>query len=321
VEDKDKILIASCDVLNLVILNHILSREYVVFTARSGGEALRYAINDAPNLVLLDVAMSDLSVLEVLLHLRKIPGNQDVPVIVISDDTGNGDKVKIIEQAIMLGAADCVTKPFIDVVVKARVNAHLLIVHQERVIEELSRIDSLTDIPNLKNFDDHLAQEWRRAARGKKTLSFLKMDVDKLKEYNNAYGYSQGDALLKMIAQISASAVKRPTDMAARLGDEEFGILLPDTDLEGAMTVAESIRSAVESARIPTANDRSLGYATISIGATSWNPANGGTTMDFIAKANENLNTAKNAGRNKVIGTDALRAYGNTNLCSNTELE
>ena len=305
-EDRDKILIASCDVLDLVILNHILSREYVVFTARSGKEALRYAIKDTPNLVLLDVDLSDLSFIEVLLRFREIPGNQDVPVMVIS---GDGGKEKVIEQAIMLGAVDCITKPFIDVVVKARVNAHLLIVHQLRVIEELSRIDSLTDIPNLKNFDSHLAQEWRRAARAKKTLSFLKLDVDKLREYNNTHGYSQGDALLKMIAQISASAVKRPTDMAARLGDEEFGILLPDTDLDGAMTVAESIRSAVESSRLHPANDRSSGYATISIGATSWTPANGGTTVDFIAKANENLEAAKNTGRNKVIGSDAQRAY------------
>jgi len=305
--ERDKILIVSSDMPNLVILNHIFSREFAVTTAKYGSAALRCVIEDVPDLILLDVSLPDMSALDVLARLRQICAKRYISVIVVSSE---GDKEKIIEQAIVLGAADCVTKPFNDIVVKARIKAHLLIVHQARVIEELSRIDSLTDIPNLKNFDNHLTQEWRRAFRGNKTLSFLKLDVDKLREYNNAHGYSQGDALLKMVAQISASAAKRPTDMAARLGDEEFGILLPDTELQGAMTVAENIRYAVETARIPAAGDNSSGSATVSIGAASWAPASGGTTVDFVAKANENLNAAKNAGQNKVIGTDALRAYG-----------
>jgi diguanylate cyclase (GGDEF)-like protein len=139
----------------------------------------------------------------------------------------------------------------------------------------------------------------------------LKLDVDKLREYNEAHGYSRGDALLKTIAKISTSAAQRPADFTARLGGEEFGVLLPDTDLEGALTVAENIRSAVEAARIADGDGRDPGSATVSIGAASWNPSNGGTTVDFIAKANENLDAAKNAGRNKIVGTGALRsAYG-----------
>ena len=311
-DERDKVLIASCNMLNLVILNHILSKEYVIISAKSGGTALRCAINEPPDLALLDTDLTDLSVLEVFLHLKEIPVKRSIPVIIVSNDS---DQEKVIEQAIVLGAADCITKPFNETVIKARVKAHLLIAHQARLIEELSRIDSLTSIPNQNSFDNQLTQEWRRAAREKKNLSLLKLDVDKFSEYNNTNGHSQGDELLKIVAQISASAAKRPSDMTARLGDKEFGILLPDTDLQGALTVAENIRSAVETFRIPSSNNYSLDSATVSIGATSWIPSNGGTTVDFIANANENLNTAKNFGQNKVIGTDALRAY--TTLASN----
>ena len=312
-DDRDKILIASCDTSDLVILNHILHRDYTILSAKTGGMALRCAVGEELNLVLLDVDLPDMSGLEILVRLKEISVTQDIPVIVIAGESEDDDKEKIVEQAIMLGAADCITKPFHEIIVKTRIKTYLQIGSQSRTIEELAHVDSLTDVPNLKKFDDRLAHEWRRAFREKKPLSFLKLDVDKLREYNDAHGYSHGDALLKTVAQISASAAKRPADLTARLGGEEFGILLPDTDLDGAITVAENIRAAVETVRMPTADNRVPGAATVSIGAASWVPTDGGTTVDFIAKANENLDAAKSAGRNKVIGTNAMRAYAQSN--------
>ena len=313
-DERNKILIASCDTSNLVILNHILHQDYVILPAKSGGSALRSAIEEAPDLILLDIVLPDIDGIEVLTRLKEISVTRNIPVIVIA---GENEDDKLIEQAILLGASDCVTKPFNDAIIKARIKTHLQIEHQTRAIEELGHVDSLTDIPNMKKFDDHLALEWQRALREKKPLSFLKLGVDKFSEYNGSHGFAHGDSLLKTVAQISASTVKRPADLAARLGGEEFGILLPDTDLNGAMAVAEKIRTAVESAQLPTGNNNVLGTTTVSIGAASWLPMNGGTTMDFIAKANENLDAAKNAGRNKVVGTDAKRAYGAFALHSN----
>ena len=313
-DERNKILITSCDTSNLVILNHILHRDYTILSAKSGSLGLRCAVGEALDLVLLDVVLPDMSGLEMLARLKDISVTRDIPVIVIAGESEDDDNVeKLIEQAIILGAADCITKPFNDIVVKTRIKTYMQIRLQTRTGEEPRHVDSLTDIPTLEKFDDHLAQEWRRAFREKKTLSFLKLDVDKLSEYNDTHGYSHGDALLKTVAQISASAARRPADLAARLGGEEFGILLPDTDLDGAMNVAEKIRSAVETMRLPTTDNNIHGSTTVSIGAASWIPADGGTTMEFIAKANENLDAAKSAGRNKVIGTDAIRAYANSN--------
>ena len=309
--ERNKILIICSDASDLVILNHILQRDYTIFSAKSGEMAIRSVVEETPDLVLLDVVLPGMSGLKMLGHLKELSVTRDIPVIVMAEDS-DGDKEKIIEQAIVFGAADCVTKPFNDIIVKARVNTHLQIACRTRAMERTDHVDSLTDIPNLKKFDDHLAQEWRRAFREKKPLAFLKLGVDKLSEYNDVHGYSHGDTLLKTVAQISASVAKRPTDLAARLGGEEFGILLPDTDLDGAMTVAEKIRGAVEIARMSTADNRVLSPTTVSIGATSWIPSNGGTTLDFIAKANENLDAAKNAGRNKVVGTNAIRAYAHS---------
>jgi diguanylate cyclase (GGDEF)-like protein len=128
------------------------------------------------------------------------------------------------------------------------------------------------------------------------------MDVDKFKNYNDTYGHPQGDVLLKNIARIFANAVRRPTDLAARLGGEEFGVLLPETDSESAAKIAEKIRSEVEAMRIPTEDGKTITTATISIGSTTRIPENGDSSKEFITKADENLYTAKTTGRNKVVG-------------------
>jgi diguanylate cyclase (GGDEF)-like protein len=168
------------------------------------------------------------------------------------------------------------------------------------MIERLGLIDPLTNIPNRRCFDDRLDIEWRRAIREKKPISFLMMDVDKFKNYNDTYGHPQGDTLLRTIAKIFTSATRRPMDLAARIGGEEFGVLLPDTILEGALEVAEEIRSHVEATRIPTANGSTITTVTISIGVATHIPGEESTIEAFIAQADTNLYTAKETGRNRV---------------------
>jgi diguanylate cyclase (GGDEF)-like protein len=127
------------------------------------------------------------------------------------------------------------------------------------------------------------------------------MDVDKFKNYNDTYGHPQGDVLLQTIARIFAGAARRPSDLAARLGGEEFGVLLPDTNAKNALIVAEKIRADVEAMRVPAADGKTITTATISIGLTTCIPAEDGNSKDFISKSNENLYAAKTAGRNRVV--------------------
>jgi diguanylate cyclase (GGDEF)-like protein len=158
----------------------------------------------------------------------------------------------------------------------------------------------LTNIPNRRNFDDRLLIEWRRAVRTGGGISFLMIDVDKFKDYNDTWGHPQGDVLLKNIAAIFVSAARRPGDMAARIGGEEFGVLLPDANLEAATRVAEEIRYHVEQLKLPTADGKVETQVTVSIGVASSCPDKNTAIENFIVTADKNLYRAKSMGRNRV---------------------
>jgi diguanylate cyclase (GGDEF)-like protein len=174
------------------------------------------------------------------------------------------------------------------------------IVDQIRTIERLGHIDPLTDIPNRRNFNERLSIEWRKAIREKLPISFLMMDVDHFKIYNDTYGHPQGDLVLQTVAKIFASSARRPSDLAARLGGEEFGVLLPNTSLEGALSIAENIRLSVEIQHITISDGHTTASVTISIGVHCRFPKDGDTAEDFIAKADQYLYIAKSTGRNRV---------------------
>jgi diguanylate cyclase (GGDEF)-like protein len=292
---KNSILVIDDEKSNLMVLNKILSPEFTVFTAKSGGEGLSRIGAEPPDLILLDIVMPGMNGYEVLKTLQDAPETRSIPVIIITGLDNDADEEKCLD----LGAVDYIAKPFRNAIVLARVRTQMRIVRQIRVIERLGMVDPLTNIPNRRCFDDHLAVEWRRALREKKPVAFLMMDVDKFKTYNDTYGHPQGDALLRTIAGIFSSAARRPGDLAARLGGEEFGVLLPDTELAAALKIAEDIRSKVEAARIPAAAGV-LTSATISIGAVSVVPAADMPIENFIARGDELLYTAKETGRNRV---------------------
>ncbi|AEF81051.1 GGDEF domain-containing response regulator [Leadbettera azotonutricia] len=295
---KYSVLIVDDEKSDLMLLNRVLSPEYTVFTAKSGTEALSRTERDKPDLILLDIIMPDISGFDVLVQLKEAPATRNIPVIIITGLTSEDDE----EKGLFLGAVDYIAKPFKNAIVRARVSTHLQILHHIRTIEHLGLIDPLTDIPNRRSFDDRMAMEWRRAIREKLPISFLMMDVDKFKTYNDTYGHPQGDVLLQTLARIFAGAARRPSDLAARLGGEEFGVLLSNTSAENAKAIAERIRAEVEAMRVPTVDGKTITTATISIGATTCFPADGDNSKDFISKADENLYSAKTNGRNRVVG-------------------
>jgi diguanylate cyclase (GGDEF)-like protein len=160
--------------------------------------------------------------------------------------------------------------------------------------------DQLTGIPNRRSFDYRLKWEWNRAIRDKSPLSILMLDVDKFKNYNDTLGHQQGDVALQVIAKTIKQTVKRLTDFAARWGGEEFIVLLPTTDVAGAVCVAEKIRTEIENSVIPCPDPRGK-KVTISIGVSSQIPTARILPEHAIALADTALYKAKAAGRNKVI--------------------
>jgi diguanylate cyclase (GGDEF)-like protein len=267
-----------------------------VFTAKSGEEGLSRAASARPDLILLDIIMPGIDGFEVLKTLKEATETRSIPVIIITGLDNDRDE----EKGLLLGAVDYISKPFKNHIVIARVHTHMQIVQHIRIIERLGLIDPLTNIPNRRCFDDRLGVEWRRATRERSPISFMMMDVDKFKNYNDTFGHPQGDTLLKTIAKIFNSAARRPGDLAARLGGEEFGVMLPGTGLEGALEIAEEIRSRVEDARIPTVDGNTITAVTISIGVTVHVPTDDSSVEVFLAQADKNLYVAKETGRNRV---------------------
>jgi diguanylate cyclase (GGDEF)-like protein len=305
------VLIVDDEKSNLAVLHRILSDEYRIFMAKTGQMALSLAEKEKPDMILLDILLPDIDGFEVLVRLKENPAVKDIPVICI---TGLGSEIDEAK-GFRLGAVDYITKPFKRLIVLARVRTHMEIVRQMRAIERLGLMDPLTNIPNRRSFDDRLEMEWRRAIREKTPLSFLMIDIDKFKNYNDTYGHPQGDLLLKEAAKIFSRRARRPADIPARLGGEEFGVLLPDTNHEAAMKLAEEIRADMEALQVPVEDGGELTGATVSIGVVTSIPDETSSSKVFIACADESLYAAKKAGRNQVISGGIIHET-NTDLKS-----
>ena len=298
-DNKASILIVDDEPSSLKVLNQILSLDYEIYMAKSGKEALQLAITTCPELILLDVVMADMSGYEVLEQLKEFPETSMTPVIFITGLSSAEDE----EKGLILGAADYIAKPFLDAVVKARVKTQINNIRQRREIERLSMTDALTCIPNRRNFDLRLSMEWAHAIREKKPIAVMIIDLDNFKVYNDTYKHMQGDVMLKAIARNLLTAAKRAQDLAARIGGDEFAILLPNTELQPAIEIAQTLRERIESTCVLTSSGDET-YMTISIGVACVWPAPDDISGNLVEMADIQLYRAKHMGRNRVYSTD-----------------
>jgi len=173
------------------------------------------------------------------------------------------------------------------------------IVKLKELAEQDSLMDGLIQIPNRRAFDKQIVQEWNRALRERVNLSFLMIDIDFFKNYNDTYGHRQGDELLKAAGEIFKRNLKRSTDFIARLGGEEFGVLLYATNSYQANVIAERMRRSVENEIISTTTGSPTKF-TISIGICTIVPHKGLEYGYIVERADKALYKAKQNGRNKV---------------------
>jgi diguanylate cyclase (GGDEF)-like protein len=159
----------------------------------------------------------------------------------------------------------------------------------------LASTDGLTGIANRRAFNERLQAEWARAGR-RKSLSLVILDLDFFKQYNDHYGHVMGDECLKQVARVLRDQ-SRNTDLVARIGGEEFSLLLPDTSIEGAMLVAETARSNVAGLRLQHAKSP-LGVVTASFGVAAATYVRTKTVRDLMHAADKALYEAKASGRN-----------------------
>ena len=168
-----------------------------------------------------------------------------------------------------------------------------------RELEKLNTIDPLTGIRNRRHFDKRLQAEGRRSRREQTPLALAMIDIDHFKQINDQYGHSVGDSCIRHVAQTLQSLLKRPSDDVCRYGGEEFAIILPNTETEGAAQLIESMRQQV--ADSPCIIDNESISLTLSGGVASAIISHEDAGKELLNLADERLYTAKQAGRNRVV--------------------
>jgi two-component system chemotaxis family response regulator WspR len=282
-------------------------------------QALKHARELRPTVILQDLVMPAIDGFTLLRFYRASPELEATPVIVLSSREDPRDKSRAFE----LGASDYIVKLPDRIELVARVRAHsrsyLAQLERDAALAELaqtmrqleqsnaelgrlSRTDSLTGIANRRVFDESFAHEFRRLGREKKPLSLVLLDVDFFKRFNDHYGHLEGDRCLSQVAASLGPCARRPGDLAARYGGEEFALLLPDTTREGALGVAEMVRTRVESLGVPHASrGDGLALVTVSLGVSTMVPEESSSPTQLIMAADEALYDAKRRGRNCVV--------------------
>lgn len=295
---KPTILVVDDVPSNVQILAEVLSYLYRIKVANNGVDALEIAQREPhPDLILLDVMMPDMDGFEVCRRLKADVRTHNIPVIFATAKNSESDE----ELGLNLGAVDYITKPFVIPIVKARIRNHILLKQQADLLESLSLLDALTDIPNRRRFDEALVTEWARAKRDATPLSLIMIDIDHFKQYNDYYGHGAGDNCLQMVAAELAKGVVRPGDLVARYGGEEFIVILPETDQEAAGQIAERLRERIEKLSIAHIYPKPSSIVTISAGVATQTeiPENLSAQMLHEA-ADKALYMAKAGGRNRV---------------------
>ncbi len=314
-KNKARILFVDDEKMNLKVLVDLLKDDYVLVLARSGDQALKFSLQSpTPDLILLDVIMPEMGGYEVIKKLKENDLTKEIPVIFVTALNSVEDE----ENGLKLGAVDYIAKPFSPPIVKMRIHNHLRFVHHHKLLDRLAYLDALTEISNRRRFDQVLLKEYLRAERNAHPLSLGMLDVDFFKQYNDHYGHAMGDRVLHDIASALEDCLKRPADLVARYGGEEFAIILPETDSDAAIRVAERTRQSVVAQMIPHIDSKVSKYVSISVGIVTISfpflqnrdpnilqgkVGNEYTHELLLEQADQNLYSAKQNGRNRVVAS------------------
>ncbi len=246
-----RVLIADDDAqFRYLVARHAEKMGLSVLEVEDGNEAMEALERERFDLIVSDLYMPGQTGLEVIQNAHEI--DPEINTIILTASA----TVETAIEAIRSGVYDYLTKPlesladFDATVARALEHAHL-IRENERLFKEVQRLaitDGLTGLSNRRNLDEALTTEFERARRYRRPLSVIMMDMDGLKSINDTYGHPAGDAALKRIAAVIRTGV-RQIDKPARFGGDEFVVLLPELELEGAMKVAERIFDTIRAIR------------------------------------------------------------------------
>ena len=308
--EKPKILIADDEKSNLLILTDILNDLYTVLVAKNGSKAFEIAQTQLPDIILMDINMPDMNGYQVLQSLKNNEKLKDIPVIFITAL----NHIEEEEWGLALGAVDYITKPFSPAIVKARINTHLKITKQRKMIENLALLDGLTEIPNRRSYINRINYEWNRTMREKAYFSLAIIDIDSFKQYNDNYGHSKGDEALKQVATLVSNSLKRATDFVARIGGEEFAVILPNENAEDAVKIMNKICLDIYNLGILHEYSQAEEVLTVSIGGVTCIPYFHITQQSVVDVADKMMYFAKKNNKNRVEWADITQEEKKENI-------
>jgi diguanylate cyclase (GGDEF)-like protein len=302
-----RLLLVEDSETSAVLISRYLSGRYEVRHARDGNEAWMTLLTDRNiELVVTDIQMPGMTGHELLLKIRScdVAELKNIPVIVMTGANDKRDRNTAFEN----GANDFVTKPVDAIELQARVGIHQKLARtireleaSRKLLQEQAATDPLTKLRNRRAFFDVGLGHLSLARRHGNDLSVLMLDIDHFKRINDSYGHQAGDEALVAVAEVLSISM-RAEDVPARIGGEEFSVLLPDTNRFGAAVLAERIRTAIEGKKITAAgNVLSL---TVSMGIASYGMDGRDTLEQLINVADKRLYLAKQSGRNRVVVND-----------------
>jgi diguanylate cyclase (GGDEF)-like protein len=265
-----------------------------VLKADSPIKGLQIAIQDKPDVILLDVNMPQIDGFKVCRNLQENPTTRDIPIVFLTADKNPNNLAKALDA----GASDYISKPFNAVELEARVRVALRTKRMIDLLRERARIDAVTGLNNRAAMDDALIAATAAFKRTEQPLSLLMIDLDRFKDINDTYGHGVGDDVLRRVGA-SIRAGSRPYDIACRFGGDEFGVILAQTETASAEQISKRIIAQIKGIKIRTGGDEikvtcSGGLATATQLPKDFEPA------DLLKAADEALYRAKSEGRNRL---------------------
>jgi diguanylate cyclase (GGDEF)-like protein len=296
---KPRVLVVDDDPDKLSLLEVALTMAgYEVRTARDGAEGLAAIPSFLPDLVVSDVMMPRLNGYELARSIRDNPQTKFIPIIL---QTAAGLRAADQRLGSEVGALGYITDPTDLDLLLSRARTLLEFKAYLDTCEEEASTDHLTGLANRRRFERQLEREVARTLRYGHPFCLLMLDIDHFKQVNDNHGHEAGDMAIQCVAKALREGT-RGIDLAARIGGEEFAILLTETNLGGALEVAERLRLAIKGIKVPP-----VAQIAASFGVAEC-PLSGQTTRELLAAVDAALYEAKRQGRDRVVQAPATES-------------
>lgn len=333
---KERVKILIVDDLkenHLVMESVLIDPELDIIKAMSGEEALSLCLEHDFAVIFMDVQMPGMDGFETAELLRSIEKTKLIPIIFV---TAISKEQKSIFKGYEVGAIDYLPKPIDPIILRSKARVFKELYQQRQIIEkqvleleerleELSKVqiekdhleslsmqDSLTNLYNRRGLDKYYQMHWGNCLRYQIPCSVIMIDIDDFKQYNDNYGHTRGDEILRQVAEILKASIYRAEDFVGRYGGEEFMVVMPNVGLRGAERVAQRMMDNIRLAKIQHRFSQVDQFVTVSLGVAAVIPTSGMASVELVEIADKQLYAAKNKGKNQFA---SLGNYEDSVLC------